>query len=157
MPWSCAPSELVSEPRALVPRALPGAARSLSGSAAACGAATRSTAARPRISMTSHASGGVARRDDLAVLDHGVFAIQVPGSNSALPGRTTRRAATATKLTRLQSSPAKLTSTLKRLNARGFPPGILLQLRVAVGRDPGTPWAPDDAVHGSCRRAAGRC
>ena len=103
--------------------------------------------------MTPHASGGVARRDDLAVLDHGVFAIQAPGSNSALPGRTTRRAATATKLTRLQSSPAKLTSTF----VRGFPPGILLQLRVAVGRDPGTPWAPDDAVHGSCRRAAGRC
>jgi len=48
----------------------------------------------------------------------------------AAPGRTTRRAA----LTRLQSSPAnhQLTSTSKRLNVRGFPPGILLQLRVAV-------------------------
>ena len=40
-------------------------------------AAVRSTAARPRSSLTSHASGGVARRDDLAVLDHGVFATQV--------------------------------------------------------------------------------
>ena len=110
--------------------------------------------------MTSHASGGVARRDDLAVLDHGVFAIQVPGSNSALPGRTTRRAATATKLTRLQSSPTKLTSTLTRLNVRGFPPGILLQLRVAVAADPGELHGLTDAVDavdGSCRRAAGRC
>ena len=71
MPWSCAPSELVPEPRALVPSALAGAARSLSA------AAVRSTAARPRISLTSHARGGVARRDGLAFLDHGVFAIQV--------------------------------------------------------------------------------
>ena len=71
MPWSCAPSELVPEPRALVPSTFAGAARSLSA------AAVRSTAARPRISLTPHASRGVARRDDLAVLDHGVFAIQV--------------------------------------------------------------------------------
>ena len=95
--------ELVPEPRALVPRALAGAARSLSA------AAVRSTAARPRVSLTSHASRVVAR---------------------AAPGRATRRAA----LTRLQCSPAshQLTSTSKRLNVRGFPPGILLQLRVAV-------------------------
>ena len=39
------------------------------------------------------------------------------------------------ELARLQSSPAnqdQSTSTSKRLSVRGFPPGILLQLRVAV-------------------------
>ena len=68
--------ELVPEPRALVPSALAGAAMQLQRRSLSA-AAVRSTAARPRISLTSHASGGVARRDDLAVLDHGVFAIQV--------------------------------------------------------------------------------
>ena len=65
------------------------------------------------------------------------------------------------ELTRLQSSPAnhQLTSTSKRLNVRGFPPGILLQLRVAVATGPGELHGLTDAVDavdGSCRRAAGR-
>ena len=68
--------ELAPEPRAIAPSALAGAAMQLQRRSLSA-AAVRSTAARPRISLPPHASGGVARRDDLAVLDHGVFAVQV--------------------------------------------------------------------------------
>ena len=64
------------------------------------------------------------------------------------------------ELTRLQSSPAnhQLTSTSKRLNVRGSPPGILLRVAVATG--PGELHGLTDAVDavgGSCRRSASLC